>query len=125
MDSSNEGTKFLVALYPLCLSPVSATQKAFSKCLFFKRTIGFSYLLRTSIVVGAIHNIECAYSFYPGSKTYDLSFSSWRQRQRIKTVTATPTFYLVQEAFLHEAVAVVSAATFHLVFMKRYSLGIS
>lgn len=42
------------------------------------------------------------------------------------TVTANATFYLVQEAFLHEAVAAaVSAATFHLVFMKRYSLGIS
>lgn len=42
------------------------------------------------------------------------------------TVTANTTFYLVQVAFLHEAVAeAVSAATFHLVFMKRYLLAIS
>lgn len=76
--------------------------------------------------MGAINNVECAYSFYPGSKTYDLFFSSWRQQgQKIMTVTANTTFYLVQEAFLYEAVTAVSAATLHLVFMKRYSLGIS
>lgn len=66
-----------VSLVP---SPVSDTWKAYSKCLLIKWTIDFKYLLRTSIVMAAVHNIEFTFSFYLECKLYNFFFF-WSLKQ--------------------------------------------
>lgn len=77
--------------------------------------------------MGIIHNIEFAIVFSHGAKLVTCSFLSgdWTKTENNDSAVASPTFSLAKAAFVPEAAMAGAAATVHLAFMTRSSLGSS